>query len=52
MLGKKSPDSCTREKMLKRGYDKVGRVNNAIILISRGNTDFIIHETKIKVFNK
>ncbi|XP_055058344.2 MLLT1 super elongation complex subunit b isoform X1 [Misgurnus anguillicaudatus] len=25
MLGKKSPDSCTREKMLKRGYDKVGR---------------------------
>ncbi|XP_056600462.1 MLLT1 super elongation complex subunit b isoform X1 [Triplophysa dalaica] len=25
MLGKKSPDSCTREKLLKRGYDKVGR---------------------------
>ncbi|XP_051989913.1 protein ENL-like isoform X4 [Xyrauchen texanus] len=25
MLGKKSPDSCIREKMLKRGYDKVGR---------------------------
>uniref|UniRef100_A0A8C1XN45 MLLT1 super elongation complex subunit b n=1 Tax=Cyprinus carpio TaxID=7962 RepID=A0A8C1XN45_CYPCA len=25
MLGKKSPDSCTREKVLKRGYDKVGR---------------------------
>ncbi|KAL7849292.1 hypothetical protein SRHO_G00209150 [Serrasalmus rhombeus] len=25
MLGKKSPDSCTREKMIKRGYDKVGR---------------------------
>lgn len=22
ILGKKSPDSCTREKMLKRGYDK------------------------------
>ncbi|KAL7832344.1 hypothetical protein AOLI_G00298920 [Acnodon oligacanthus] len=22
MLGKKSPDSCTREKMIKRGYDK------------------------------
>uniref|UniRef100_A0A673GCU6 Protein ENL-like n=1 Tax=Sinocyclocheilus rhinocerous TaxID=307959 RepID=A0A673GCU6_9TELE len=25
MLGNKSPDSCTRQKMLKRGYDKVGR---------------------------
>ncbi|KTF81991.1 hypothetical protein cypCar_00015690, partial [Cyprinus carpio] len=23
MLGKKSPDSCTREKVLKRGYDKI-----------------------------
>ncbi|XP_072547461.1 MLLT1 super elongation complex subunit b isoform X2 [Salminus brasiliensis] len=25
MLGKKSPDLCSREKMIKRGFDKVGR---------------------------